>query len=93
MLKVREEELNMVTGADMCETEDDSYELSRFGLVKRKYTVGELIFGWVKYSGEVDAGWAKAGITSVTKPFAANKYFKNGKEITQDLAWYMLEHR
>ena len=41
---------------------------------------------WKSDSAAVDAGWAKAGITCVTKPAGDNLYFKDGKEMTRNEA-------
>ena len=87
MLALQEEELNKVAGGNMFETQDDSLALSSTGYLDRDYSVGELLFHWVEYSARIDAAWAKAGITSVTKPFGSNQYFIKGEEITRDDAW------
>ena len=93
MEKIMEKELNMVTGGYMLETEDDSDALQKAGYMDCSYCLGELIVRWVDYSANVDVGWAKAGITSVSKPFGSNRYFKDGKEISRDLALYMIGYR
>ena len=90
MLKIREEELNMITGGDLLETEEDSAALRAAGYMEHEYSVGHLMFNWISDSAQVDAGWKKAGITSVTKPFGANRYYKDGKEISEDLALFMI---
>ena len=49
------------------------------------------MFYWKSKSASVDAGWAKAGITCVTKPFGNNQYFKDGKEISRRDAYNHLK--
>lgn len=93
MKKIMENELNTVTGGYMMETSDDSFELQKDGYMDHSYILGELMIHWVDYSAQVDAGWAKAGITSVSKPFGSNRYFKDGKEISRELALYMIGYR
>ena len=91
MTIIREEELNMVAGGNIFETGADGDFLYKEGLMDCELSQADLIFHWVKSSGKVDEAWAKAGITSVTKPFASNQYFKDGTEITQGLAWLMVD--
>ena len=45
-----------------------------------------ILLSWNSESAAVDAGWAKAGITCVTKPTSDNLYFIGGKEISHDEA-------
>ena len=91
MTKMIDKELNMVNGGSMEDVMEDSAGLYRKGFLDEEYGNGELIFHWVKDSAKVDAAWAKAlGITCVSKPFASNQYFKDGKEIPRSLAYYML---
>ena len=71
------------------ETSADSITLSESGLMDRWYDVPYFIFHWKTYSDMVDQAWAKVGITSVTRPFTSNHYYKDNKEIPQDLAWYI----
>ena len=92
MTKINENKLNMVAGGDMLQTADDSTVLYHAGLLDEEYGAGGLMIHWVEYSGKVDAAFAKAGIRSVTKPFGSNQYYRDGKEITQDLAWYIVRH-
>ena len=90
MTEIKEEKLNKVAGGSIMETTVDAKYLRDIKLLNRKICQGDLIFNWVNCSAQVDAGWAKGGITCVTKPFASNQYFKDGKEITRDLAWLMV---
>ena len=86
MENIMEKELNMVTGGYMLETEDDSDALQKAGYMDCSYCLGELIVRWVDYSANVDAGWAKAGITCVTCPFGNNRYYMNNKRIARCVA-------
>ena len=86
MTKIMENKLNKVTGGDFWETALDSEALYFKGLMDEEFSSTELMFHWIKDSDKVDKGWAKAGITSVTSPFGSNKYFYNGKRISQKTA-------
>ena len=90
MTKITEKELNMVAGGTFGETAFDSEALHFKGYMDEEFSSWDMMFHWLTYSAKVDEGWAKAGITSVTRPFSANKYFKDGKEISEDMAWYMI---
>ena len=91
MTKIMDNKLNMVTGGDFDETAWDSWALYRKHLIDHRYSTAEMVFHWVKYSAEVDSAWNKAGIRCLSKPFKSNQYFKDGKEISHDLALYLLE--
>ena len=90
MTKIMDNKLNMVTGGYLEETVFDNFYLYHYGYTKTEYDDFDFIFDWCNCSKEVDEGWAKAGITCVTKPLAPNQYFRKGKEITEDLALFML---
>ena len=90
MTKIMENEMNMVTGGDFWETSDDSCALKHHGYMDESFSPAELMAHWIKNSAKVDQGWAKVGITCVTCPFGANRYYKDGKQISQNLAWYIL---
>ena len=90
MTKITEKELNMVNGGFIDETAYDSWALYDHKYMEHSFSIAQMAFNWIKDSAKVDEGWAKAGITSVTRPFSANKYFKDGKEISEDMAWYMI---
>jgi len=77
-----DEELESVAGGTIGQTAGDSKILYDYGLMDKYYGTIPVMFYWKSKSAEVDAGWAKAGITCVTKPFGSNKYFLNGKEIS-----------
>ena len=79
-----DEELEKVAGGTKSQTGDDSRLLYEHGLLNNWFYIGS---DWIEKSAEVDAGWAKAGITCVTKPSADNLYFLNGKQISRDEAW------
>ena len=83
MTKITENELNMVTGGYMDETADDSQALYYVGLMKEQFSFWELLFHWCKDSAKVDKAWARAGITSVTRPASYNSYYYNGKKISR----------
>lgn len=85
---VSDEELEQVAGGSIPQTAYDSVLLYEYGLVDDWHSDLTTTFNWESYSAAVDAGWAKAGITCVTKPspFDNNLYFLNGKEITRDEA-------
>ena len=89
MLTLNEEKLNMVTGGTLSETGQDSWVLNKYGHMNDNFTLCDLIAHWFKYSGEVDGGWKKVGITCVSRPLFSNRYVKDGKDISQDLAWCM----
>ena len=90
MKKIMDKELNMVNGGTIAETAYDSWALYDKKYIDEDYSIAGVIFHWLTYSAKVDEGWAKAGITSVTKPFSFNQYFKDGKEINQAMAWHMI---
>jgi len=81
--KLSDEELDQVAGGTIGETAGDSQILYDHGLMDNHYGSIPVMFYWKSKSAEVDAGWAKAGITCVTVPMGANKYFKDGKEISR----------
>ena len=92
MTKIVENKLNNVTGGTTYETALDSWDLKQNGYMDRDFGDAQMWFHWIKYSAMVDEGWKKFGITSVTCPFTSNRYYKNGQEISRDMARYMLYH-
>ena len=82
-----DEELEQVAGGTIGQTAGDSKILYDYGLMNRHYGTIPVLFYWKSKSAEVDAGWAKAGITCVTAPLASNRYFLNGKEISRREAY------
>ena len=89
--QLTDDELDEVAGGTIGQTAGDSKILYDYGLMDRHYGTIPVMFYWKSKSAEVDAGWAKAGITCVTKPFGSNQYFLNGKEISQDDAWKIID--
>jgi len=85
--KMSDEELDQVAGGYVGETKVDSQILYDYGLMDNYYGDVSMTFYWKSGSAEVDAGWSKAGITCVTKPFGSNQYFLNGKEISRGDAY------
>ena len=90
MKALKNEVLNMVAGGTIGETCGDSVCLAEKGCMKEAFNQFDLIINWAEDSHQVDEGWHRAGITSVTHPFTPNHYFKNGKEITRRNAIYGL---
>jgi len=82
-----DEELSMVAGGTKSQTGDDSRLLYEHGLMNRWYYGTDVGNNWTEKSADIDAGWAKAGITCVTKPSSDNLYFMGGKQISRDEAW------
>ncbi len=79
-----DEELSMVAGGTKSQTGDDSKLLYEHGLLNNWFYIGS---DWIEKSAEVDAGWAKAGITCVTKLGSNNLYFMDGRQISRDEAY------
>ena len=90
MTRIMDNKLNMVTGGDFDETAWDSWALYRKGLIDKRYGTADMVFHWVTNSAKVDAAWSKAGIRCLSKPISSNRYYKDGKEISHDLALYLL---
>ena len=93
--KLNDEELEKVSGGTFGDTVGDSRLLYLHGILPKYYngTTGSL--NWKKCSKEVDDGWAKAGITCITKPspFSDNLYFLNGKPISRTEAYNIVEKK
>ena len=85
--QLTDDELDEVAGGTIGQTAGDSKILYDYGMMDRHYGTIPVMFYWKSKSAEVDAGWAKAGITCVTKPFGSNQYFLNGKEISRGEAY------
>lgn len=81
MLTMREEELNMVAGGYVDDTCGDSRALYDTGYMKEQFEFLEMLFHWCTDSAKVDAGWARAGITSVTHFSSNNEYYFLGRRI------------
>ena len=80
--EMSDEELDSVAGGNIGQTAEDSTLLYAYGLLDDYHGTTHTIFHWKSDSAAVDAGWAKIGITCVTKPGGDNLYFKDGKEIS-----------
>ena len=87
-----DKELDQVAGGSFGQTRVDSKFLYNYGLINTWHSC--TIFFWKSASSDVDRGWAKAGITCVTKPFLANnQYFKDGKEISREEAYKIVKEK
>ena len=84
--KLSDDELEQVAGGSIRDTTGDSEILYDYGCMDEYFSTVPATFHWKTKSAAVDAGWARAGITCVTKPFGDNQYFLNGKEISRDEA-------
>ncbi len=93
--QLSDDELEQVAGGSIPQTAEDSKFLYEHGLVDEKHGVVAMTFKWKTFSKEVDDGWAKAGITCVTKPspFSDNLYFLNGKPISRTEAYNIVEKK
>lgn len=88
-----DEQLEQVAGGTIPQTAEDSKLLFEHGLIDEKHGVIATTFRWKTFSKEVDDGWAKAGITCITKPspLADNLYFYKGKPISRTEAYNIVE--
>ena len=88
-----DEELEQVAGGTIPQTAEDSKFLYEHGLVEEKHGVIAMTFRWGTFSKEVDDGWAKVGITCVSKPspLADNLYFYKDKPISRTEAYNIVE--
>ena len=77
------EQLGKVSGGNELETQEDSEKLFKLGLLDKPYGDDDLAFDWHRSSSNIDAAWAKVGITCVTNFLCVNKYFYEGKKITR----------
>ena len=71
--KLTDEELDQVAGGGFRQTIGDDAFLMEFGYMDKKFR--EYSFNWVENSAKVDAGWAKAGVTSITSTTSAINFF------------------
>ena len=78
------DDLNAVSGGFLSEVVHDSAELKELGLLDR--TVGDIytLSHWDESTAFVEAGWAKIGITCVTRLGSHNFYYYQGKELRRD---------
>lgn len=85
--------LETVCGGNVQETADDCGFLYKHGLVPHNWNAWDLSwFDWVERSAEVDSGFAKAGITYVSKYIGVNQFFYQGREITRQEAYQIIEN-
>lgn len=85
------EQLDNVNGSSIGETALDSSLLYAYGLVDDWHSDFTTLFNWSDYSAAVRRGWEKAGIKCETNKLFANKYYKNGTEITEQQAYDYIE--
>ena len=86
------DDLDTVVGGSVMATSDDSKFLYKHGLMSTSYSAWDLSWwNWEEYSAEVDAGWARAGITYVSKYIGVNEYWYHGTELTQEQAYAIVE--
>ena len=90
MEKLTDEQLEMINGGSFVETADDSKYLKARGLIDDDFGDLYCMFNWGTASAKVDAGWAKVGVTCVTKYGEKNLYFYQGKQITRGEAHMLL---
>ncbi len=90
-----DEELENVAGGTYTETAGDTKFLYEHGLMDYWRYTSTLAFTWLSDSKEVDAAWAKAGITCCTVPGdnSNNKYWAGGKEISRDEAMNIVKSK
>lgn len=79
-----DDELDQIAGGTDDQTTDDNMFLYEHGLV-------DVVV--CDSSKDVDAGWAKAGITCVTKFFSDNQYFIGGKSISRNEAYDIVKSK
>jgi len=88
--QLNDDELDNVAGGGTMQTLGDQDFLSMLGYTTKTGFTDPFIaaFKWEKISSAVDAGWAKAGVTCVTK-FGCpdNLYFINGQQVSRKEAF------
>ncbi len=81
------EEMDKVSGGNWGETGNDSQFLNDMGLAGNRYGGFKAMLYWGEVSSMVDSGYAKGGITCVTRPGSSleNRYYigETGKEVSQ----------
>ena len=93
MERLNEEQMEMVDGGTFGSTADDSKALYQAGLMDHMYDGFITMFGWKSISEQVDAAWAKIGVTCVTKPMGTNQYFYEGREISREEAYTLINQK
>ena len=66
------DQLGIVSGGNEIETQEDSENLFKLGLLDEAYGDDDLAFDWNRCSSNIDAAWAKVGITCVTNFVCVN---------------------
>ena len=77
------DQLGIVSGGNEIETQEDSENLFKLGLLDEAYGDDDLAFDWNRCSSNIDAAWAKVGITCFTNFVCINKYYFEGRKITR----------
>ena len=79
---------SVCASANAFNTASDSQFLNDVGVCGDRWGAASTAFHWESVSETVDSAWAKAGITSVTKPVLGNAYYikSTGKEVTRSEA-------
>ena len=89
MKVIIDEELMIVAGGCLTEVMEDSISLYNAGYMGEKFDSKlYLITHWDYCSKAVDAGWNRAGVTSVTASYSLNTYFMDGQEIHRAEAYH-----
>ena len=88
-----DEQLENIVGGSIGGTSLDSHLLYDYGIIDDYHSFDGMAFHWKSYSAEVDAGWAKVGITCVTKPSGHNEYFAGSKGISRKEAVKILKSK
>ncbi len=86
--ELSEEELNMVNGGRAKETSDDSKFLNKLANLCDRYGSG-MAYWSTEVGKEVTEAWSKVGVRFVKDDYQSNKYFINGKQVSQNEA---MEH-
>ena len=83
MMKFKDEKLKMVTGGNLADVLSESFDLCKAGYMSKYYDDALYVtLHWDECSSAVDAGWAAAGVTTVTRFCDADTYFIDGKEVS-----------
>ena len=90
---LKDKELDRVTGGNRFETLCDSKFLYDYGLVSDWHGEFHMTFNWISDSAEIDDGWKKAGITSVTTFVGYNEYFLGGKKLSRGEAYDIVREK
>lgn len=92
---IEELDINMlenVCGGSVQETADDCAFLYKHGLIPHNWNAWDLSwFHWTERSNEIDRGFSKVGITYVSKYIGINQFFYQGREITREEAYAIIE--